>query len=348
MNAPQIVRTDHMPPDMGHVPVAVVGAGACGHVAGLRLRSIGIDCVLLERDTVPSGSTALSSGFILVAGTRDQRALGIEDSSATVAEDVQAKAHGDAEAHLAVAYTQAVAEAVDALGQHGIASEVLEGFHYSGHRARRMHALAEHTGAALLAALGRAAADAGVDVLTDALVRTLYATHDGRILGVGFTRPDGRQEQLACDVLLLACNGFGGNRAMVLDLLPDMQDAVFAGHVGKDGSAIDWGRALGARTADLGSYQGHGSWATPHNALMSWAVMMAGGVQFHRHGERFHDGTAGYPEAAVDVLQQPSSIAWTGFDAQLVELERTFPNFVDPEGAGALKSADDSRLLWRV
>ena len=28
--------------------------------------------------------------------------------------------------------------------------------------------------------------------------------------------------------------------------------------------AIAWGRALGAGLADLGAYQGHGSWATPH------------------------------------------------------------------------------------
>ena len=58
---------------------------------------------------------------------------------------------------------------------------------------------------------------------------------------------------------------------MVRELLPEMRDAVFAGHAGNDGSAIAWGRALGARLADLGGYQGHGSWAVPQGALMTWA-----------------------------------------------------------------------------
>ena len=147
-----------------------------------------------------------------------------------------------------------------------------------------MHAVPERTGAALMAALERAATAAGADILTEALVRELWLDADDRVLGVGYARPDGALEHLACDVLLLACNGFGGNAAMVRELLPEMRDAVFAGHAGNDGSAIAWGRALGARLADLGGYQGHGSWAMPQGALMTWAVMMEGGVQVNARG----------------------------------------------------------------
>ena len=53
-------------------------------------------------------------------------------------------------------------------------------------------------------------------------------------------------EYLSCDVLILACNGFGGNQAMVNELLPEMREATFAGHAGNDGSAIAWGKTLGA------------------------------------------------------------------------------------------------------
>lgn len=47
-----------------HTPVAIVGAGACGLTAALALHRLGIECVVLERDAVPAGSTALSSGFV--------------------------------------------------------------------------------------------------------------------------------------------------------------------------------------------------------------------------------------------------------------------------------------------
>ena len=53
--------------------------------------------------------------------------------------------------------------------------------------------------------------------------------------------PDGDAERSRCDALLLACNGFGGNAAMVHEWLPAMRSAVFAGHAGNDGSAIAWG-----------------------------------------------------------------------------------------------------------
>jgi fumarate reductase flavoprotein subunit len=132
---------------------------------------------------------------------------------------------------------------------------------------------------------------------------------------------------------------------MVSELLPAMAQALFVGHVGNDGSAIAWGKAMGARLADLGGYQGHGSWVTPQGALMSWAPMMEGAVQVNSHGLRFHNETQGYSEAAVHVLDQPGGVAFNVFDAPLLTLARTFPDFVEAEGAGALKMAADIPAL---
>ena len=343
----RIVRMQAMDSALPHVAVAIVGAGACGLVAALMLRDAGIDCVLLERDADARGSTALSSGFIPAASTRVQRAAGVVDDSADrFAADILAKTHGTAAAHLVAAYTGVIAAAIDTLEtRHGLRFELLGGFLYPGHSVRRMHALPERTGAALMAALGSAAAAAGAMLVTDALVRELCCTPDGRVLGVTYRRPDGSSEQLRCDVLLLACNGFAGNAAMVAELLPEMREATFGGHAGNDGSAIAWGRQLDARLADLGGYQGHGSWVVPQGALMSWAVMMEGGVQINSNGERFHNETLGYSEAAVHVLQQPGSVAWNVFDAPLLALARGFPDFCDAEAAGALRTCPDVRAL---
>ena len=60
ISAPTIVRAAKAPDDAPHVPVAIVGAGACGLTAALMLSDAGVDCVVLERDASPSGSTALS------------------------------------------------------------------------------------------------------------------------------------------------------------------------------------------------------------------------------------------------------------------------------------------------
>jgi len=345
-----------MPAGAAAVPVAIVGAGACGLTAAVFLREAGIEVALLERDATPQGSTALSSGFVPAAGTRVQCDARVhDDSPAAFAADIQAKAKGTAAMHLVAAYTEAIGGALDALqDRHGLPFELLDGFLYPGHHRRRMHALPQRTGAALVAALERAATGAGALLVPQARVTELWieATDLGkdseradRVLGVGFVRPDGRIEHLACRALLLACNGFGGNAAMVRELLPEMREALFAGHAGNDGSAIAWGRALGAGLADLGGYQGHGSWAVPQGALITWALMMEGGVQVNARGARFHDETAGYSEASVQVLAQPGGIAWNVFDDRLLALGRTFPDFIAAEAAGAVRDAADAAAL---
>lgn len=345
---PSVTRQS-LPADTPHVPVAIIGAGACGLSTTLILRDADVDCVLLERDALPSGSTALSSGFIPAAGTRVQKALGIADSAERFAADIQAKAHGTAAAHLVEAYAQNITAAMDALqAHHGLEFQLLDGFLYPGHSTYRMHCVPEKTGAGLMGRLQLAAAKAEVPILTQALVRELWQDAQGRITGIGFERRNGAMEYLSCDVLILACNGFGGNPAMVQELLPEMRDATFAGHAGNDGSAIIWAKALGARLADLGGYQGHGSWAVPQGVLISWALMMEGGIQVNALGQRFHDETQGYSEAAVHVLAQPGGIAWNVFDEPVLQLARGFPDFCEAEKAGAVKSCTDAQALAQL
>jgi len=346
-HAARVIRAAAMPPGTPAVPVAIVGAGACGLTAALMLRDAGMECVLLERDAAPQGSTAVSSGFIPAAGTRVQRAAGVTDDSVErFAADIQRKAHGSAAPHLVAAYTEAIGPAIDALeSRHGLTFELLDGFLYPGHTVRRMHTLPQRTGAALIAALDSAAQAAGAALLTEALVCELWVDPEDRVLGLGVRRPDDSMEHLACRGVVLACNGFGGNAAMVRDWLPVMRDAVFAGHVGNDGSAIAWGRALGAQLADLGGYQGHGSWAVPHGVLVTWALMMEGGIQINALGKRFHDERVGYSEASVQVLAQQSGIAWNVLDDRLLALGRTFPDVVAAERAGAVRCAHDAAAL---
>jgi len=341
---PQVHRDQACPPSE-HVPVVIVGGGACGLTTALRLHTLGVDCVVLERDAQPSGSTALSSGFIPAPGTQVQRLAQVSDSPALFMQDIQAKAHGTAAAHLVAAYAHAIGPALDALAQdHGLTWVLLDQFLYPGHSRHRMHAVPEKTGAGLMSRLLRACDAAGIPLLTRAQVTDVW-TQGERMTGVGYRRPDGQLDTVQCDVLVLACNGYGGNPALVQQWLPAMRDALFAGHVGNDGSAVLWGQAMGAELADLGGYQGHGSWAVPQGVLITWALMMEGGVQINRLGQRFHDETQGYSEAAVQVLAQPQGVAWNVFDDPLLALARDFPDFVSAEAAGAVRHFADVAAL---
>ena len=75
MNAPAIRRTLPDQVDI-ETDVLVIGAGACGLVASLAAHDGGADVVVVERDTSPSGSTSMSSGFIPAPATKAQRSVG--------------------------------------------------------------------------------------------------------------------------------------------------------------------------------------------------------------------------------------------------------------------------------
>lgn len=327
-------------------PVVVIGAGACGLVAAMAARDAGQDVIVLERDRAPGGSTALSSGFIPAAGTRFQRRQGIDDRPELLAQDILAKTHGRADPQEAQRVAQAIGPALEWLhDRHGVPFEVLDGFRYPGHGRHRMHAVPERTGAGLMARLLAAAEAAGALLLTSAHAQALFAGADGRVVGVRIARPDGAAEDIGAGALVLACNGYGGAPDLVQRFIPEIAGALYFGHAGNQGDALRWGWALGADARDLSGYQGHGNVAHPHGVLVTWALMMEGGVQLNQAGRRFANEHAGYSEQAVAVLAQPGGTAWAVFDARLLALGRGFDDFRTAEAAGAVRTAADLPAL---
>ncbi len=323
----------------------IIGAGAAGLCAAL---AAGPDALVLERDALPRGSTALSAGLIPAAGTRWQRAAGIADDAAVFASDIQRKAHDQADPAQVALVARAAAPTLEWLAdQHGLPFSVVDDFDYPGHTHRRMHGLPSRAGAELMDRLRAAAETAGTTILTEAHATTLFAA-DGRVHGVGYTRPDGTQENVGCDALVLACSGYGGNAALVARHIPELSSAIYFGHTGNQGDALLWGDALGAETADLAGHQGHGSVAHPAGILVSWAVIMEGGVQVNARGERFWNETQGYSEAAASVLAQPGGIAWDVFDERIAGVARQFEDFRNAEAMGAVLRAETLADLAHV
>lgn len=331
-----------------HVPLIVIGAGACGLVAALKAHDLGAELLVLEQDDAPSGSTALSSGFIPAAGTRFQAEQGIEDSPALFAEELKCKAKGLNNPDLVRTAANNCGLALEWLAdRHGLEWIVIDDFLYPGHSCHRMHAVPERTGTALMARLINASEQAGIPIATGARVTTLSA--DGQIVrGLEVERGDGSTETIGCDALILACCGFGGSHALIDKHIPAMSDALFFGHAGNKGDALQWAAELGAAIGDITGYQGHGSVAWPHGILISWALMMQGAIQVNLLGKRFANEHLGYSEQAVAVLQQPEGIAWNIFDEELHQLGMGFDDYRQAADAGAFRQGRDLRELCRL
>ena len=328
------------------IPIVVVGAGGCGLSAALSAKENNSEVLVIERDSTPLGTTAMSTGLIPGANTRLQRAAGIEDTPEIFANDIIKKTKGETDPEIATSLAIESSKTIEWLiDKYQIPLSLVDSFLYPGHTVMRMHGTPNRTGSELMGALCRAAERAGIDVLTNALVTDLYSDSNNKILGVKVLRTDGQTEEIGCDALILACCGFAGNPEMVEEYMPEIKEAEFFGHPGNKGDAIKWGKSLGADLADIGSYQRHGGLAAGRGVPILWPMIMEGGFQININGERFSDESLGYSEQAVKVVSQPKKIAWNIFDERLHELMKEFEDYNNAIEANAIINADSTAEL---
>lgn len=330
------------------VDAVVVGAGACGLVAALRLADQGYDVVVLEKMARLGGNTALSQGMIPAAGTRFQRELGIEDSPQRLYEDILRKNGGTSDPVVTRAISENAYKAVEWLvDRWGVPLTVCTEFAYPGFSTFRMHAPASRSGKDLLHSLAEAAKTCPTLTLayqsrverllaeaTDATEATDAQTQ--RVTGVLLQQPAGPL-RVKAKVVILASNGFGGNKEMVQEFIPEMKDAVYFGHEGNTGDGLRMARELGAAWGSMSGYQGHASVAVPHGILITWGTLMTGGVLLNQQGVRFADELQGYSEMAAEVRRQSDGVAFELFDETSYAAASTVHDFRLAIEAGAVR-----------
>ena len=319
--------------------VVVVGSGGCGLSAAMAAAQGGAQVLVLEKQIRPWSNTARSGGMIPAAGTRFQQAAGIHEQAEDFAQDIWHKNGSSSDheltLHLATVSKEMVEWLVDDVG---VELEFIDDFKYPGHSEFRMHAPPSRTGSALVSDLTRAADDhPSVEVISDASGEALIAGDDV-VLGVVVRHGD-RQERVRAKKVILACNGFAGNPEMVKKYCPEIAEALYFGGEGNTGEGILWGLELGAKVAFMDAFQAHASVARPEGILITYAIIMEGGIQVNRMGKRFGDESSGYSEHALAVLAQPEGVAWDIYDEKLHRLGLKFDDYREAMETDAIKSA---------
>ncbi|MBC7803639.1 MAG: FAD-dependent oxidoreductase [Candidatus Parcubacteria bacterium] len=333
-----------------HVPVLIIGAGACGTIAALAANERGAETLILERDARPQGNTSLSGGQIPAAGTKLQRAAGLmDDTPDLLYQDILSKSHGECDHAMARRIADEAGKTVEWLVErYKLPLSCVLDFQYPGHSRMHMHASPSRYGAELLTVLVAAVEAEGIPIATSAQVTDLFADGSGQILGVRVTRPDGKTEEIGCKALILACNGFGGNKAMLQKYIPEAVDLFYEGHTGNQGDAVKWGEELGASIKDMGSFQGHGAVATPHGMHLAWATVTEGGFHVNSSGQRFSNENAGYSEQALNVHRQPGNFAWAIWDGRGEEIAGRQHSHAQAIESGAVKRYDSVEALAKA
>jgi fumarate reductase flavoprotein subunit len=325
--------------------LVVAGAGGAGSVAALTAADEGLSVLLLDQLAAfrRGCNTYMSTSMIPAAGTRWQRAAAIDDAPAVFHDDIMRKTKGAAYPVLARALTEVGSELVDWLADvQGLPLELATDFNYPGHSRQRCHTLPERSGHVLHGHLmRRVEASAGITIAAPMELRSVTLDTAGAIEAATVATPGGADETVPTGAVVLATGGFGANPELVRALIPEIAGALYFGSEGCTGDALRIGRSLHADTGYLDAYQGHGSVATPHGIMVTWATVMHGGVLVNNAGQRFGDETTGYSEYAREVLKQPGGVAWVLLDERIDRLCRPFADYGDLVAQGAIAWCED-------
>ncbi|WP_409329679.1 FAD-dependent oxidoreductase [Trujillonella humicola] len=294
-----------MSPDRD-VDVLVVGSGAAGLAAALSARENGAGRVLVaEAEGVVGGSSRLSGGLTMGAGTRYQRALGIADDAGSLFSDYMTLNHWDVEAGVARRLADLAGPTVEWLGDLGV--EFHDQLVYGGdERVPRVH-VPIGRGQAVVDVLHRACRQAGVEVALGRRVDRLLV-EDGAVTGIAVGA-----DTITAGAVVLATGGFGDDPDRLAAHYPSAAATGCAWYIGAPGSrgdALDLADQVGAQVLghDRGLRLLHAGFAPIYEAyLPGWIVIV------NREGRRFFDETA--PYGITDgLLRAQGDVAYAVFD----------------------------------
>lgn len=328
------------------VDIAVVGAGGCGLIAALAASDLGAEVVILEKTEHVLGNTAGSAGMIQAAGTSFQREAGINDSPEQMAIDIFNKNGYESDKELTLAVCRASGPMVEwMVDKLEIKLSLFLEFQWPGHSHQRMHAPQSRGGLDLVNQLRREVAKReDIYLMLQSPVTKLLTGDNGEIIGVETSTPNGIQ-RIGAKKVILACNGFGGNKEMVQQYIPEVADILYFGYEANTGDAIKWGAELGAQLENMSCFQGHASVASSQGILVTWGGVMNGGFLVNQLGDRFGDESEGYSEYALEVMKQPGRIAFYIMDEEIHKSLLTIEDYKNLTQLNGLKIADTPQGL---
>ena len=327
------------------VDVLVIGAGACGLAAAIAAHDAGATVAIIEKLDRPGGNSSLSTGSVPAAGTRFQREAGIDDSTNRFVEDLIRKGGPtdcpDLLRRLVETSAETVEWLVDTVGARMV---LVTAYKHVGHSVPRLHAPVSRRGQDLVDDLLAAVEQRGIPLAVGNGARTLVSDANGGVIGAGIETTNGERHQIVARKIILAVNGFAGNRDLVSRFCPEVSGAQYFGARGSTGEAVLWGEQLGAALGNISAYQGYAAVSDPHGSLLSWTTIEKGGIIVNGAGKRFGDESAGYSGYTPNVMAQGSP-CFAIFDQRIFDITAAEEEFVELVNYGGVKKAATPEAL---
>jgi fumarate reductase flavoprotein subunit len=290
--------------------VVVVGAGYAGLAAALEASRAGADVLVLGRKNLLSSNSAVGSGGFILVDTPLQKEKGIEDSTNSLAQDIlNANLSSLPEDIVRMAAAQS-AELYDWLTEIGSQFVMVRKLpHHSIERAHRERGMG---GARTLKLLLDAVKKRGVVIRLGTIAQRLIVDRDNGVEGLWALDKTGVLEIRADKGVILAAGGFGRNRSMMTEFVPQFSKMFCMSGMGSTGDGIRMGMEIGARPLNMDAVVLNPLGSTKRRGPLPGAIeaMVFGAILVNKNGQRFVDERLGFfSDTAFSVLSQPDGAA---------------------------------------
>lgn len=325
--------------------VLVIGGGGAGICAALSAAEQGAQVILCEKTSVLGGATTLSSGKIPAVGTKQQLAMGAEDSIEECVIDIMRPSNYSVRPDLVYTVSEQSKDIVEWTESHGAVWSVDEVLYY-GQTAYRMHTT-DGAGKGLTDALiaSMDSEPAITSMLSCEILGLILDDEDDSIVGAYGTGDQGDVAFIAQNTVLCS-SGFANNPDMLAQYCPEATDAFKLVAPGATGEGILWAEELGAQLQNMGAYQGHAFHGVDNGQTLEQGVANNGGVIVNLEGRRFMSEYGGYSELSPHILAQTDHIAFLCFTDIQVEKSMKYAGW-EEEGI-VLKGATAAELATEM
>lgn len=296
--------------------VVIIGAGAAGLSAALRLQELGMEHILLiEKMAYTGGASATCGGGFSAAGSKYQMEAGIEDSPELMIEELLKKGHNINDIELTMLHAENSAAAIDWLiddigAQFNVPQPSEKGV------ARDFTAVGG--GAGFMQTLHDAAVERGIEIQLNTQATELIVENNV-VTGVKAKDDKGNQYTIEAKAVLLATGGYGSNQSLIKQA--DVGRVIYYGPVSSNGEGLEMAKNIGAKVTNmqylgvkpngLEVTEGVGKYTQPANNAM-WKT--TAGILVNDAGQRLISETSSEQELVSVYKQQNDWAMYTVMD----------------------------------
>ena len=227
--------------------VVVVGGGAAGMAATVRLEQLGKNVILLEKASFLGGAISVSGGNQVVMGSKLQAEAGVTDDTVeSMVEDFMKNGANLNVPELINLYAENVGATTDWLNEDcGIAFDMEGGLHQLGEYSHNRELAYVGGGAGFATSMREAVEKSGATVLLSTRAQSLNV-EDGKVTGVTAQANEGTTYVITAENVILATGGYGASDTLLSD---ELASALYYGPATSTGDGVIMATADGINAA---------------------------------------------------------------------------------------------------